>query len=68
MLGIAPEGPRMTDLDRKRRLARDATGAASEASGLPKESIVLIVRETRPEGVASGGELICDRHASDANP
>jgi phenylpyruvate tautomerase PptA (4-oxalocrotonate tautomerase family) len=57
----------MTDLDGKRRLARDFTKAVSEASGLSKESIVLILQETSPEGVASGGELTCDRHASDAN-
>ena len=67
MFGITAERPRVTDLDGKRRLARGFTEAASEAFGLPKESIVLIVRETSPEGVASGGELICDRHASDVN-
>jgi 4-oxalocrotonate tautomerase len=67
MPGITVEGPRIIDLDRKRRLARGFTKAASEAFGLPKESIVLIFHETSPEGVASGGELICDRHASDAN-
>ena len=61
---ITVEGPKITDFEKKRKLARDFTEAASEAFDLPKESIVIILHETSPECVATGGELICDRHAS----
>jgi 4-oxalocrotonate tautomerase len=61
---ITVEGPRITDFEKKRKLARDFTEAASEAFDLPKESIVIILHETSPECVATGGELICDRHPS----
>jgi 4-oxalocrotonate tautomerase len=63
---ITVEGPPIADLDKKRRLARDFTEAASEAFGLPEETIVVILHETSPECVASGGELICDRHRAPA--
>jgi 4-oxalocrotonate tautomerase len=61
---ITVEGPRIPDLEKKRKLAQEFTRAASEAFGLPKETIVVILHETSPECVASGGELICDRRAS----
>ncbi len=61
---ITVEGPPIADLDKKRKLAQDFTEAASEAFGLPKETIVVILHETSPECVASGGELVCDRHAT----
>jgi 4-oxalocrotonate tautomerase len=61
---ITVEGPEIPDLDTKRKLARDFTAAASEAYRLPEEAIIVILHETSPECVASGGELICDRRAS----
>jgi 4-oxalocrotonate tautomerase family enzyme len=61
---IIVEGPRITDLDKKRKLARDFTDAASEAFGLPKQAMVVILHETSPECVASGGQLVCDHQAS----
>ena len=61
---ITVEGPRIADLVKKRKLARDFTEAASQAFGLPKETIIVILHETSPECVASGGELLCDRPGS----
>ncbi|HEY5528107.1 MAG TPA: tautomerase family protein [Thermoleophilia bacterium] len=61
---ITIEGPRIADLAKKRKLARVLTEAASEAFALPKETIVIILHETNPECVASGGELLCDRAGS----
>jgi 4-oxalocrotonate tautomerase len=62
---ITVEGPRIDDLDKKRKLAQAFTDAASEAFGLGKETIVVILHETSPECVSSGGELICDRYAAE---
>lgn len=61
---ITVEGPRIADLDKKRKLARDLTAAASQAFDLPKEAMVVILHETSPDCVASGGELICDLRAA----
>lgn len=60
---ITVEGPKIAELDKKRKLAQDFTAAALEAFGLPKETIVVILHENDLECVASGGELICDRQA-----
>jgi 4-oxalocrotonate tautomerase family enzyme len=62
---ITVEGPRIADLVKKRKLARDFTEAASKAFGLPKETIIVILHETSPECVASGGELLSDRPGSE---
>ena len=61
---ITVEGPPIADRAKKRELARHFTEAASEAFGLPKETIVVILHETEPDCVASGGQLLCDRHPS----
>ena len=62
---ITIEGPRIADLAAKRKLARDLTEAASKAFALPKETILIILHETTPECVATGGELICDREGAE---
>ena len=61
---ITVEGPKIPDLDKKRRLVQEFTKTASEVFGLSKEAIIVILRETSPDCVASGGELICDLQAS----
>ncbi len=61
---ITVEGPRIPDLDKRRRLVQEFTEAAVEAFGLGKEAIIVILHETSPECVATGGELICDRYGS----
>jgi 4-oxalocrotonate tautomerase len=61
---ITIEGPRIPDLDTKRHLVQEVTDAAVEAFGLGRDSIIVILHETSPECVATGGELVCDRHVS----
>jgi 4-oxalocrotonate tautomerase family enzyme len=61
---ITVEGPRISDLGKKRQLVQQFTDAASEAFGMSKDAIIVILHETSPECVAAGGELICDRHAA----
>ena len=61
---ITVEGPRIPDLDKKRQLVQEFTKTASEVFGLGKEAIIVILHETSPGCVASGGELICDLHKS----
>ena len=61
MPGITVEGPRIEDLDKKRTLAQEVTAAATKAYGLPKEIIVVLIKENAPENVSVGGQLIVDR-------
>ena len=65
---ITIEGPKIADLAMKRKLAQDVTDAAAKAFALPKETIIIILHETSPECVASGGELLCDRHGGKDQP
>lgn len=58
---ITVEGPRIEDLEKKRKLVATLTDAANQAYGLPKEVIVVVIKENSPENVAVGGQLIIDR-------
>ncbi|UCD85455.1 MAG: tautomerase family protein [Deltaproteobacteria bacterium] len=62
MPNITIEGPPIKELDKKRRFARELTEAAVKAYGLPKEAIIVLLKENSPENVSVGGELIVDRH------
>ena len=67
MPNITVEGPAIKDLEKKRTLAKVITEAAVKAYGLPKEVIVVVIKENSPENVSVGGQLIIDRfqHNSD---
>lgn len=58
---IIVEGPRIENLEKKRKLAADLTEAAIQAFDLPKEVFVVLIKENLPENVAVGGQLIVDR-------
>lgn len=61
MPNITVEGPPVADLDKKRKFVDKLTTAAAEAYELPKQAIVVLLKENRPENVAVGGELLIDR-------
>ena len=58
---ITIEGPPITDMATRRTLTENLTRSAVEAYGMPKEKIIVLIREIRPDQVAVGGELISDR-------
>jgi len=58
---ITLEGPRIEDLDKRRRLIRELTDAAVNAYSLPKEKIIVILHENSREQVGVGGELLADK-------
>ena len=58
---ITIEGPPIADMESRRALTQNLTNAASEAYGMPKEKIIILIRENRADQVAVGGELISDR-------
>ena len=63
---ITIDGPRL-ELARKRELVREVTEAAVKAYGLPKEAMVIVLKENLPENVGVGGELLIDKGASGKN-
>ncbi|KCZ72863.1 uncharacterized protein, 4-oxalocrotonate tautomerase [Candidatus Methanoperedens nitroreducens] len=58
---ITIDGPQINDTEIKRKLVKEMTEAAVEAYKLPVESIVVLIKETQPENVSVGGQLISDR-------
>ena len=61
MPNVTVEGPPIKDIDKKRKLVTAMTEAAVEAYNLPKQIIVVVIKENAPENVSVGGELIIDR-------
>jgi 4-oxalocrotonate tautomerase len=57
---ITLEGPKIADLDTRRKFVRELTDAAVRAYGLPQEKIVVILHENSREQVGVGGELLVD--------
>jgi len=50
------------DIERKRQLVKKLTDAASEVYALPKEAIIVLIKENSMDNVGSGGTLISDKH------
>ena len=61
MPNITIEGPVLKDIGRKRKLVEEMTDAAVKAYDLPREAIVVLIKENQPENVGVGGKLIIDR-------
>jgi 4-oxalocrotonate tautomerase family enzyme len=53
-------GPRL-EREKKIELIRSFTKAASTATGIREEAFVVYLRETAPDQVGVGGELLEDR-------
>ena len=58
---INVEGPFIKDIDKKRTFVQELTDAAARAYGLPKEAMIVLIKENPPENVGVGGRLIADR-------
>ncbi len=57
---ITLDGPQITDLETRRTLVRELTDAAARAYGMPREKVIVLIRERTPEHVGVGGVLIAD--------
>jgi 4-oxalocrotonate tautomerase family enzyme len=53
-------GPKL-DKDKSREMIRSFTETASRATGIDKSAFVVYLRESGPENVGVGGELLEDR-------
>lgn len=61
---VTIEGPALSGVGAKRKLAREITALAAEAYGLPESAMIVIIREVEPENVCVGGRLLVDDDAS----
>ena len=60
---ITIEGPHIKDLDKKRKLVKELTESASEAYGLSKDKIIILIKENPAENVSIGGQLLIDKYS-----
>lgn len=58
---ITVEGPPIADPTVRRTMVDELTTAAAGGYGMPKEKIIIMIRENAPDQVAVGGVLIADR-------
>ena len=58
---ITIEGPFIKDMEKRRTFVEQLTVAATKVYDMPKETIIVLIRENNPEQVAVAGELISDR-------
>jgi len=65
MPSVILEGPAIKDIETRRTLVKELTDSVSRAYGLPKGTIVILIKENSPENVSVGGQLIVDRLRSD---
>ena len=57
---ITVEGPKI-GTEQKRQMVQALTDAAVGVYGMDKEHIIVLIRESIPENVGVGGQLIADR-------
>ena len=58
---INVDGPRISDIDKKRSFVKEITDAAVKVYGMPHETVIILINENLPENVGVGGQLISDR-------
>jgi 4-oxalocrotonate tautomerase len=58
------DGPRIAELEARRRLVKAVSAAMAEAYALPLTAIIVLIKENQPENVGVGGELLADRRAA----
>jgi 4-oxalocrotonate tautomerase len=61
---ITIEGP-LIAVERKRALVADMSEAAAKAYGMPKDVMIVLIKENPPENVGLGGQLLIDRRKTD---
>ncbi|MFX0035142.1 MAG: 4-oxalocrotonate tautomerase DmpI [Candidatus Hermodarchaeota archaeon] len=61
MPNITIDGPKIENLEAKRNLIKEITIAVEKAYNIPKEHIIVVIKENLPENVGIGGILISDR-------
>lgn len=55
------DGPKINDLEVKRKMVREITDAMEKAYKLPRQSFSVVIDENLPENIGIGGELLIDK-------
>ena len=55
------EGPKIRDVETKRKLVKEITDALEKTYKIPREAYVVVIKENSPENVGVGGKLIIDK-------
>jgi len=61
MPNIVIEGPKLENIEDKRRFVKEITDTAEKFFKVPREHIVITLKAFPPEKIAVGGTLISDR-------
>ena len=62
---ITVNRPKLSNINKKRKLVEKLTGPLVEAYGLSKEEVIVVIQETEPENVGVGGMLVLDMQAGE---
>jgi 4-oxalocrotonate tautomerase len=62
MPNVYVEGPPITD-EQKREMSIEMTDTAARVYGLPKQAMIVVIKENPPENVCVGGRMVCDERA-----
>lgn len=62
MPNVTIEGPPI-EPEQKREMAVAMTEVAARVYGMPKEAIIVVIKENAPENVCVGGRMVCDDRA-----
>lgn len=57
---ITMDGPKL-NREQKSELVKEFTKAASQVTNLPESAFVVIIRESDPDNVGVGGQLLSDK-------
>lgn len=57
---ITIDGPKIENIEKKRILIQEITASIEKAYKLPKEHIIVVIKENAPENVGVAGKLISD--------
>jgi len=60
MPNITIDGPKIENIEIKRVLIQEITNSIEKAYKIPKEHIIVVIKENSPENVGVAGKLIAD--------
>lgn len=60
MPNITIDGPKIENIEIKRVLIKEVTNSIEKAYKIPREHIIVVIKENSPENVGVAGKLIVD--------
>ena len=60
MPNITIDGPKIENIEIKRVLIQEITASIEKAYKIPKEHVIIVIKENSPENVGVAGKLVAD--------